>query len=70
MSTDTTRAPAIEEYEQALSLLAGLHPGLTIDGPPLEVAARIFDAVVAERAHHEQEIRRKERALESMRLQP
>ncbi|MVT30132.1 restriction alleviation protein, Lar family [Acidovorax citrulli] len=60
-------APAVEEYEQALALLAGLHPGLTIDGPPLEVATRIFDAVMADRAHHEQEIRRQERALESMR---
>lgn len=60
-------APTVEEYEQALSLLAGLHPGMTIDGPPMEVATRIFDAVMADRAHHEQEIRRKERALESMR---
>lgn len=60
-------APTVEEYEQALSLLAGLHPGITIDGPPLEVAARIFDAVAADRANFEQEIRRQARALETMR---
>ncbi|AVS91429.1 hypothetical protein C8246_05985 [Paracidovorax avenae] len=59
--------PLTEEHEQALALLAGLHPGLTIDGPPMEVATRIFDAVAADRANFEQEIRRQERALESMR---
>ncbi len=56
-----------KEAADALQLLAGLHPCLTIDGPPMEVAQRIFDAVIAEQSHLKAEIANQERNLESFR---
>ena len=58
---------AVAEYIQALDFLAGLHPCLTIDGPPMAVAERIFDAVMAERSALKEEIARQEQALEGLR---
>lgn len=58
---------AVAEYSQAIDFLAGLHPCLIIDGPPLAVAERIFDAVTAERADLKAKIARQEQALEGLR---
>jgi len=57
----------LAEHEQALAFLAGLHPCLTIDGPPMAVAERIFDAVMAERSGLLEKIENGERNLEWMR---
>lgn len=57
------RAALLKEHVQALDFLAGLHPCLTIDGPPMAVAERIFDAVLGERAALQAEIKRQEEAL-------
>ncbi|WP_423459921.1 hypothetical protein [Ottowia sp. VDI28] len=42
------------KLQAALDLLAGLHPGLTVDDP-MEAAQRIFDHVQAEQAEHRRE---------------
>lgn len=55
------------EHEQALQFLAGLHPGLTIDGPPMAVADCIFEAVLAERRALKDALAQKERALDLLR---
>jgi len=55
------------EMKEALDFLAGLHPGLTIDGPPMEIAKRIFDAVLAERSELKERIQNMERNLATMR---
>ncbi len=60
-------AAGITEYRQALDFLACLHPCLTIDGPPMAVAERIFDAVMAEREGLLEQIANQERNLEWMR---
>lgn len=58
----------IAEHEQALAFLAGLYCGdLTISDPPMTVAERIFDSVMAERAGLKAEIQQKEEALEFLR---
>ena len=57
----------LAEYQQALDFLAGLHPCLTIDGPPMAVAERIFDAVMAERRGLLEQIESQERNLAWMR---
>jgi len=57
----------LKEHIQALDFLAGLHPCLTIDGPPMAVAERIFDAVLGERAALQAEIKRQEQALDFLR---
>lgn len=57
----------LSDYKQALDFLAGLHPGITIDGPPMAVAELIFDAVQAEQRALKEEIERKERNLDWMR---
>lgn len=57
------REALLAEHVQALDFLAGLHPCLAIDGPPMAVAGRIFDAVMGERAGLQAEIKRKEQAL-------
>lgn len=57
----------LSEYKQALDFLAGLHPGITIDGPPMAVAELIFDAVQAEQRALKEEIGKKERNLDWMR---
>jgi hypothetical protein len=51
------------EMQQALDMLAGLHPCLTTDEPP-EMARQIFDAVMAERAAHAEELANHRRNLE------
>lgn len=61
------REPLSDECETVLSFLAGLHPCLTIDGPPMAVAERIFDAVLAERAELLEQIKRMKGNLETMR---
>jgi hypothetical protein len=58
---------AAAEFQKALDMLAGLHPGLTIDGPPMDVAERIFGAVMAEQRALKDEIANMERNLEGMR---
>lgn len=58
---------AVAEHVKALDFLAGLHPCLTIDGPPMAVAERIFDAVMGERSALKAEIARQEQALEGLR---
>lgn len=60
----------ISQYEAALSLLSGLHPCITVDGPPEEVAQRIFDHVQAERRELLNRIESLDRALESFRRPP
>lgn len=57
----------LSEYKQALDFLAGLHPGITIDGPPMAVAELIFDAVQAEQRALKEEIKKKERNIDWMR---
>lgn len=61
------RGASLAEHEQALAFLAGLHPCLTIDGPPMAVAERIFDAVMAERRELQEQIANQERNLDLMR---
>lgn len=61
------REALLTEHAQALDFLAGLHPCLTIDGPPMAVAERIFDAVMSERAGLKDEIQRQEQALDFLR---
>lgn len=65
--TTITAQAMIAEYEKALAFLSCLHPCLTIDGPPMAVAERIFDAVSAERTALLGKIENCERNLESMR---
>ncbi len=54
-------------YEQALSLLCGLHPCITIDGPPLTVAERIFDHVQADQRASRERIASLGQTIESLR---
>ncbi|MBT9513328.1 MAG: hypothetical protein IV104_13360 [Acidovorax sp.] len=61
------REALLVEHAQALDFLGGLHPCLTIDGPPMAVAERIFDAVMGERAELKAEIKRQEQALDLLR---
>lgn len=61
------REALLAEHVQALDFLAGLHPFLTIDGPPMAAAERIFDAVLGERAELQAEIKRQEQALDFLR---
>lgn len=42
----------LDSHRQALDLLCGLHPGITVD-EPLAVALAIFGHVLAERAEHQ-----------------
>ena len=65
-SSQAQRVP-LSDYKQALDFLAGLHPGITIDGPPMAVAGLIFDAVQAEQRALKEEIEKKERHLDWMR---
>jgi len=53
----------LAERQQALDMLAGLHPCLTTDDPA-EMARQIFDAVMAERAAHAEELANHRRNLE------
>lgn len=55
---------SIAEMQQALDMLAGLHPCLTTDDPA-EMAKQIFDAVMSERAAHAQELANHARNLEA-----
>lgn len=54
----------IEQHERALALLGCLHPCITIDGPPEEVAQRIFDHVQAQGQAYEQRIASLRKSLE------
>lgn len=56
-----------KELRVALDFLAGLHPHLTIDGPPMAVAERIFDAVMGEQAELKARLASYERNMESLR---
>ena len=56
-----------KELRVALDFLAGLHPHLTIDGPPMAVAERIFDAVMGEQAGLKARLASYERNMESLR---
>lgn len=53
----------LAQHERALSILCGLHPCVTIDGPPEEVALRIFDQVQAEHRALKQRIASLERTV-------
>lgn len=57
----------LSEYEQALGLLAGLHPNPPVDGPPMALAELIFEAVLEDARGLKEEIAKKERNLELMR---
>lgn len=57
----------MSEHEKALQFLAGLHPSITIDGPPMAVAELIFDAVQADQRALKEEISKQERNLDLMR---
>lgn len=57
----------LEQHERGLSLLCGLHPCMTIDGPPEEVAQRIFDHVMAEQRALLERIESLDRALDRYR---
>lgn len=62
------REALLTEHAQALAFLAGLYCGdLTISEPPMTVAERIFDSVMAERAGLKEEIKRQESALDFLR---
>lgn len=62
------REALLAEHAQALAFLAGLYCGdLTISDPPMAVAERIFDSVMAERAGLKDEIKRQEQALDFLR---
>lgn len=65
-ASQAQRVP-LSEHKQALDLLAGLHPGITIDGPPMAVAELIFDAVQADQRALKDEIAKQERNLDWMR---
>ncbi|MCU7372800.1 hypothetical protein PEC18_18535 [Paucibacter sp. O1-1] len=43
------------QLQQALDMLAGLHPGLTTDDP-MQMAQQIFDHVQAEQAAHRRDV--------------
>lgn len=60
-------AKATAGHQQALDFLCGLHPEVTIDGPPMAVAERIFDAVMADRRALQDQINNMERNLQAMR---
>ncbi|CAN7363867.1 hypothetical protein LJR074_002145 [Acidovorax sp. LjRoot74] len=65
---DKEREALLAEHAQALAFLAGLYCGdLTISDPPMAVAERIFDSVMAERAGLKDEIQRQEQALDFLR---
>jgi hypothetical protein len=73
--TPIFRAPSVgysgettgSALQNALDFLCGLHPEITIDGPPMQVAERIFDAVLADRAALSAEIKNMEVNLAFMR---
>ena len=53
-----------DERDLALGLLAGLHPCITIDGPPMTVAERIFDAVMADQAGLKAQLKQAQHTIE------
>lgn len=53
-----------DERDLALGLLAGLHPCITIDGPPMTVAERIFDAVMADQADLKAQLKKAQHTIE------
>lgn len=57
---------AATEHQQALDFLCGLHTEVTIDGPPMAVAERIFDHVMAEQRTLQDRIRSLENSLERL----
>lgn len=69
-SQTAAQAELLSQHEQALSLLCGLHPCITIDGPPEEVARRIFDHVSNDRRELMERIELLDRALEQFRRPP
>lgn len=66
-ATDEAGGDVAKDAEAALRFLAGLHPELTIDGPPMAVAERIWDSVMADRQASADQIKNMERNLEGMR---
>lgn len=65
-ASQAQRVP-MSEHEQALEFLTGLHPSITIDGPPMAIAELIFDAVQADQRALKDDIAKKERNLDWMR---
>src|SRR5574343_1017717 len=57
----------VQQHERALALLCGLHPCITVDGPPVVVAERIFDHVTAAQRAQQSRITSLDRALEYFR---
>ena len=57
----------LRQHERALSFLCGLHPCVTIDGPPEEIAERIFDHVQAQDRENKRRIADLNRSLEYFR---
>lgn len=66
LEASQARVP-LTEHEQALQLLAGLHPCITIDGPPMALAELIFDAVMSDLRALKDEVEKQERNLDWMR---
>jgi hypothetical protein len=66
-SQTASKADLLSQHEQALSLLCGLHPCVAIDGPPEDVAQRIFDHVIADRKALLERIKSLDQALEYFR---
>ena len=61
----TASRDLLKQHERALTLLAGLHPCITIDGPPEEVALRIFDHVQAQSRAQQDRIDSLTRSIDS-----
>lgn len=57
---------SIKEYRQALDLLAGLHPELTVQSGPLAEAETIFSSVIARESQYKAEIERLKLNAESL----
>ena len=54
----------LEQHDRALDLLCGLHPCITINAPPEEIAQRIFDYVQAQMRAYQERIASLNRSLE------
>ena len=62
----SSQGDLLKQHERALALLAGLHPCITIDGPPEEVAQRIFDHVQAQSRAQQRRIDSLARSLDTI----
>ena len=68
MSAQSKQSDLLNQHCRALDLLCGLHPCITIDGPPEEVAQLIFDHVQARDREQQERITNLSRSLETLHL--